>query len=64
MQVALVPAAAQAFLVPTLAATCLAQTALKAACLVQQAHLHLGLLRLLLDQAHQLLEGKVAQCVL
>ena len=51
-QVPLVPLAARASLVPALAAVCLAQTALEAACLVHQAHLLLG-------PATQVLEGEV-----
>ena len=45
--------AVQAFLVP----------ALEAACLAHQAHLHLVQVRLLLDPAHQGLEGEPAQCM-
>lgn len=63
-QVALVPAATQAFLLPAPAVVCLAQTALEAACLEQQAPLHLGPVRLLLDQATQVLEGEFVQCVI
>lgn len=63
-QVALVPAAPQVLLVPTLEATCLVQAALEAACLVHQAHLLLDLARQLLDQAHQALGGEVLQCML
>lgn len=55
------PAAAQASLVPAPAVVCLAQTALEAACLAQQAHLLLGLACLLLDQATQVLEGELVQ---
>ena len=59
-QVALVPIAARASLVPALAAVCLAQTALEVACLAHPAHLLLGPVRLLLGQATQVLEGEVA----
>lgn len=63
-QVALVPAAAQVLLVPTLAATCLVQAALEAACLAHQALLLLDPARQPLDQVQQALGGEHLQCML